>query len=105
MRSSRCPDGLAAEAIGHLSGSFNSIERGVGRLLTCDVLAGGLSQLFAGCGLIQQVVGDLKSQSVFLPIFGNRVQFVIAGAADDRAYSHRAANPSSGLAAVNLFEI
>src|SRR5262245_32753701 len=103
MRASGGADGFAAEAMGHLSGAVDSVERGVGGLLTCGVLAGGLAQFFTGGGFVQQVVGDLKRQAGLLSVFGYRVQFVLVRAADDGADANRAANQSPGLGAMNLF--
>src|SRR5262245_2486367 len=66
MRSSRRADGFAAEAMGHLSGAVDSVERGVSGLLARGVLAGGLAQLFASGDFVEQVVCDLKSQAGLL---------------------------------------
>src|SRR5262245_163916 len=105
MRASGRADGFAAEAMRHLSGAVNSVERGIGRFLARGVLPGGLAKLFAGGGFVEQVVGDLKGQSGLLSVLGYRVQFVIARAADDRADAYGAANQGAGLGAVNLFEL
>src|SRR5215468_8518729 len=105
MRASSRADGFAAEAMGHLSGAVDSVERGVGGLLTCGVLARGLAQFLAGGGFVQQVVGDLKRQAGLLSVFGYRAQFVLARAADDRADANCAADQGPGLGAMNLFEL
>ena len=105
MRSSRRADGFAAEAMGHLSGAADSVERGIGGLLTRCVLAGGLAQFLAGGGFVQQIVGDLKGQAGLLSVFGYRAQFILVRAADDRADADGAADLGPGLGAMNLFEL
>src|SRR5262245_65607535 len=105
MGAPRRADGFAVEAMGHLPGAVDSVERGVGGLLTRGVLAGGLAQFLAGGGFVQQVVGDLKGQPGLLSVFSYRAQFVLARAADDRAYADGAADQGPGLSAMNLFEL
>src|ERR1700741_1131964 len=105
MRSARRADGFAAEAMRHLPGAVDSVERSVGRLLTRGVLAGGLAQFLAGGGFVKQIVCDLKSQAGLLSVFGYRAQFILVRAADDRADADGAADQGAGLGAMNLFEL
>src|SRR5262245_23208040 len=71
----RCIYGFPAQPNGHSLCAVNSIERCIGRLLTGRIFSDGFAQFFAGCGLVQQIVGDLKSESGFFAIQCEGIQF------------------------------